>query len=409
MRISVFSHYFTPEVGAPSARIYDLSQQWLRMGHDVSVITGFPNHPIGEVYPGYELRRYMYEELDGIDVHRNWTYITPNKGVIKRTLGHISFWPSARLWSGPRLGPVDVAVGTSPTLFAPMAAMGVARRRGIPFIMEVRDLWPALLIELGVITNKQIIDLLEKWELWMYRKASKIVTVTEAFRQNLIERGISEDKIHTIPNGADPDFWHPRPKSTALRRDLGLSDKYVILYIGTHGLSQGLSSIVDAASLLKDQDDIHFLFVGEGAKKEALVDQAKSFELNNITFHDAVTKAEVPDFYALSDVCLVPLKDISLFETFIPSKIFEILSMARPVIGSLRGESADILRRSNAALVVYPEDSDAVASAILDLYNNPEHVKEMGKNGRRFVIRNYSRKALAQNYIEVIRCAVEES
>src|SRR5215216_1489926 len=185
MNIAYYSHYFMPEIGAPSARIYDLSRQWLALGHTVQVVTCFPNHPLGKLYSGYKSGIYMREEIDGIDVHRHWTYITPNKGFVKKTVGHISYLPSARLLSNRRLVKPDVAIGTSPTFFAAMAARSIAKVRRIPFIMEVRDLWPAIFVELGVLRNPRLIRLLEKWELALYGQATKVVTVTEAFRRNL--------------------------------------------------------------------------------------------------------------------------------------------------------------------------------------------------------------------------------
>ena len=407
MNIAYFSHYFTPEVGAPSARIYDMAQCWLAQGDQVEVVTCFPNHPSGQIYPGYHLARYQPEWLHGISVHRNWTYVTANQGFLKRTLGHVSLWPSARFHSERHLIGPDVAIGTSPTFFAAMAAAGAARRRQIPFIMEVRDLWPAVFVDLGVIRNRYLIWLLGQWEMSLYRQANQIVTVTEAFRQNLIDRGISAKKVHTIRNGADLDFWQPKSAPDKLRAELGLIDKFIVLYIGTHGISQALQQVLNAAKELAVEKQIHFLFVGNGAQKAALQQQAKEQHLQNVTFHDSVTKEVVADYYALSDVCLIPLRNIPLFDTFIPSKIFEVMAVERPIIGSVRGEAAEILRKSHSAIVVEPEDYAALAAAIRTLYQQPERRKQMGGDGRRFVAAHYSRCALASEYKAVIQSAIE--
>lgn len=405
MKIAYYSHYFVPEIGAPSARIYDLAQQWLTEGHQIEVVTCFPNHPAGKLYPGYQLKRYQKETLSRISVHRNWTYITPNEGFIKRTLGHISFWPSTRL-NQQQIGPIDIAIGTSPTFFAPLAAINITKRRKIPFVMEVRDLWPALLVELGVLRNRTIIRLLERWELWMYRQATKVVTVTESFRQNLIERGISAEKVHTIPNGADIDFWQPMSAPIELRRKLKLEDCFIVLYIGAHGLSQSLSSILDSAKLLQHHPAIQFLFVGDGAQKEMLVEKATRENISNIRFHDSVGKEQVKEFYALADLCLVPLRDIPLFQTFIPSKMFEIMAMARPIVGSVCGEAAEILKRSGSAAVVAPEDSQAIAATIENLYQNQGQLSLMAQNGHEFVAQHYSRQGLAKTYLKVLGEAI---
>ncbi|MCA9951988.1 MAG: glycosyltransferase family 4 protein [Anaerolineales bacterium] len=408
MNITYYSHYFSPEIGAPSARIYDLSQQWLHANHHVSVVTCFPNHPTGQLYPGYTLSRYMYENIDDIHVHRNWSYITANKGFIKKTLGHISFWLSAALSSKKQVANTDVVIGTSPTFFAAMGAIGLAQKEKIPFIMEVRDLWPAIFVELGVLKNRQIIAMLERWEMWMYKRATKIVTVTNAFRENLIARGIPAEKIYTIPNGADINYWQPSPASPTLRQKLNLTDRFVVLYIGAHGISQALSHILDSAALLQTTPNIQFLFVGAGAEKEMLIQRTQQLGLSNVTFHDSVTKEEVKDFYALADVCLIPLRDIPLFDTFIPSKMFEIMSMARPIIGSVRGEPANILQASGGALVVPPEDSQAIADAILALYQQPNLCEDLGQNGRKYVSNHYSRQQLALKYIDVLESAVTQ-
>jgi len=408
MNIVCYSHYFVPEIGAPSARIYDLSQQWLTMGHHVQVITCFPNHPVGKLYPGYSRGLHLKEKLDGIHVHRHWTYITPNKGFLRKMLGHISYLPSAMVFSNPHVSKPDIAIGTSPTFFAAMAAAWKGVRGKIPFIMEVRDLWPAIFVELGVLRNQHLIAMLEKWEIALYRQATRVVTVTEAFRRNLIERGVPENKVVTIRNGADVEFWKDRKPSKSLQRKLAIEGRFVVLYIGAHGISHALGRILDAAEYLREFPDIRFLFVGEGAEKAQLVKKAEDLGLRNVRFLDPVDKEGVREFYALSDVCLVPLRDIPLFETFIPSKMFEIMAMGRPIIGSVRGESANILEQSGSALVVPPEDSKAIAESVLALYNNRDRAQEMGNKGREFVVANYSRHSLAASYLEVMESAISE-
>jgi hypothetical protein len=409
MNIAYFSHYFTPEIGAPSARIHDLATQWQAVGHRVEIVTCFPNHPTGRLYPGYQNQWYLQENLDGIEVHRHWTYVTPNKGFIKKTLGHLSYLLAARFISSRHLRSPDVAIGTSPTLFAAMAAASLAKRRRIPFVMEVRDLWPAIFVELGIIRNPQLISWLTRWEMGLYKQATKLVVVTEAFRRNLIERGLPEDKVFTIPNGADMDFWTTETCSSEKRRQLNLEDRFVVLYIGAHGISHALERILDSADELKSSPKIHFLFVGDGAEKDKLKRRAHELNLYNTTFIDAVGKNEVREFYALADICLVPLKDIPLFETFIPSKMFEMMAMARPIIGSLRGEAAEILRRSGGGLVVEPENSHELTQAVLNLYHREKQARhEMGQRARRFANAHYSRQTLAASYMDVLREAVAE-
>lgn len=406
MKIAVYSHYFTPEIGAPSARIFDFAKEWIKAGHQVQVVTCFPNHPIGKLYEGYRAGLYMHETISGIEVHRHWTYVTPNKGFFKKTLGHVSFVPGAAFLSDRRLRRPDVAVATSPTLFAAMAGAWTGARCRAPFIMDVRDLWPAIFVELGVLKNRFLIRLLERVELGLYARAERVVTVTEAFRQNLVDRGIPAGKVHTITNGADTDFWKPSEKPAGLIRNLGLDGKFVVLYIGAHGISHALGKILDAAALLQGHTSVQFLFVGEGAEKARLIAYAQEQGLKNVLFLDPVDKEKVRDFYAAADVCLVPLRNIPLFKTFIPSKMFEIMAMARPIVGSVAGESAEILERSKGALVVPPEDSQAIADAVIQLQKHPEVCRELGEAGRSFVVEQYSRASLAGRYLEVIEAAL---
>jgi glycosyltransferase involved in cell wall biosynthesis len=407
MRIAVYSHYFLPEIGAPSARIGDFASQWLKSGHEVHVATCFPNHPTGRIYQGYQLGWYQHEVLQGINVHRSWTYITPNTGTIRKSIGHASLWISAGMWSTRKMSVPNCTIGTSPTLFAAMAARASARRNQVPFIMEVRDLWPAIFVDLGVIRNRALIRLLERWEMNLYHSATRIVTVTEAFRQNLLTRGIEPNKVATITNGADTDYWQPVMDSAAkLRAELGLQDAFVVLYIGAHGISQGLTVLLKAAERLQSDPRVQFLFVGEGADKEKLVGEAARLGLKNVRFIAPVNKAKVREYYSMADLCLVPLRNIPLFDTFIPSKMFEVMSVGRPIVASLGGEAAQILQQSGGAVVVPPEDDAAVAAAVLELRRDPVRRAAMGRQGRDFTQSNYSRAILAQRYERVVEDAV---
>jgi len=408
MKISWYSHYFTPEIGAPSARLFDLSSQWVGAGHAVSVTTCFPNHPGGELYPGYRMTLHQEENLNGITVHRLPTYVAANRGFIKKLGGHLSYIPPALVRAVALKEEADIIIGSSPTFFAALAGAGAALLRRRPFVMEVRDLWPAIFVELGVLKNPMLIRMLEAIELALYKQASAVVTVTDAFRQNLISRGVDPRKVAMIPNGADTDFWLPDNDARQYKQALGLGNKFVVLYIGAHGISHGLSSVLECARRLQSvSTQIQFLFVGDGAEKPMLKKRAGELGLQNVAFHAPVDKQGVRRFYALSDVCLVPLRDIPLFDAFIPSKMFEIMAMGRPIVASLKGEAADIVRRSGGGLIVRPEDPGALQDAIQDLHNQHRLCAELGSSGRRFVCDHYSRRALAEQYIGVLEEAAQ--
>jgi glycosyltransferase involved in cell wall biosynthesis len=409
VRIAIVSHYFWPELGAPSARLLELGRAWATRGHEVSVVTNFPNHPTGVIPEDYRGMPFLIEEVEGLRVIRCRTYATPNRGVVRKTLGHLLFMLQAVVQATPHLGQTDVLVASSPTLFAAVAAYVMSRRLGVPFVLEVRDLWPAIFVDLGVLRNRLAIGVLESLELFLYRRSRAVVTVTRAFARDIEARGIDPGKLHVIYNGVDLAAFEPGPRDQELRRRLGVRDKLVVLYCGAHGISHALARILDVAEKLRDDDQVHFLLVGEGAEKEALVERAQLDGLVNVTFHPGVARAEVPAFYRSADVCLVPLRAVPLFRSFVPSKMFEILACGRPILASLEGEAAEILKASGAAIVVPPEDVDALDAAVRRLAADSSLRAKLAGRGRPFVSERYDRDALAARYLGVLDSAVRGS
>ncbi|HET7290787.1 MAG TPA: glycosyltransferase family 4 protein [Vicinamibacteria bacterium] len=405
MKIGLVSHYFWPEVGAPSARLLEMGRVWAARGHRVVAVTNFPNHPTGLVPAAYAeaaQRGFMLETVEGIEVARCRTYATPNRGFVKKTLGHLVFMvQSARQGRAPLAG-ADAVVASSPTLFSAVGAWWLARRLGAPFVIEVRDLWPGIFTELGVIRQRGLIRALEGLELLLYRRSAAVVTVTHGFAANIVGRGIEAAKVHVIPNGVDLGAFALGPPDAALLARLGLSGKFVVLYCGAHGISHALGRILEVAERLRSDARLHFLFVGEGAEKDALEAAARAKGLANVSFHPAVGREQVAAFYRSADVCLVPLRDVPLFRTFIPSKMFEILACGRPIVASLAGEAAEILLASGAALVTPPEDVPAIAAAITRLAAEPALARELEARGRPFVADRYDREALALRYLALL-------
>lgn len=402
MKIVVICHYFPPEIGAPSARIYEMAKHWVELGNEVHVVTCFPNHPTGIIPDKYNGMKYMHELMDGIQVHRNYVYATPNKGFVKKTLGHISFMFSSVLISMKKIKKPDVIITSSPTFFSIFSGYWYGLMKKAPFVLEIRDLWPAAMIELGVMKEGTITKILEKMELFFYRKCKTLIMVTKSFKDNVVNRGIDGDKVHVITNGVNQDMFYPREKNESLTDNYDLKDKFVISYVGAHGISQNLSTILKVAEALKEEKDIQFLFIGEGAEKDQLKITTSEQNINNVKFIDSQPKEMIPEFYSTSDICLIPLKNIELFRTFIPSKMFEIMACGVPIVASLEGEAADILNESKAALVVQPDNSEEIKKAILKLKNNKELYKKLKENGPAFVEQNYSRKKLAEKYLELI-------
>jgi len=407
MRILLVTHYFPPEIGAPQARLSELASAWADAGDEVTVLTGMPNHPTGVVPPAYRRRLRVLERVDGYDVVRTWLYATPNEGFIKKTIGHLSFMVTSVLLGAWRAGAADVVVVSSPTFFSIFGAWAIAKLKRAPLVIDVRDLWPAIFVELGVLTNRRLIGLLERLELWAYGQATEVVVVSEGFRRDLIRRGVPAEKVTTIRNGADLERFSPGGDPAPGRRRLGVADDEVLaLYLGAHGISHGLDTVVNAAALLADAPGVpvRFALVGEGANRSALVAQVDRLGLKNVTMHPGVPRDEVPELLAAADICLVPLRDVPLFSTFIPSKIFEYFASGKAVIGALRGEAAAILR-DGGALVVEPGDPTALAGAIAELAGDADRRAAMGAKARPYVTAHFDRRQLAAEYRAILaRC-----
>ena len=333
---------------------------------------------------------------------RTWLYATPNEGVARKTIGHLSFMVSAVLLGWRASGPADVVIVSSPTFFSIGAAWLLARIKRARLVVEIRDLWPAIFTELGVLTSRPVIRVLERLELAAYAAADAVIVVSDGFRANLIERGVPASKVHTIRNGVSLGEFDSRARpDTQLRARLGAGPgDCVVLYAGTHGISQGLTSVAEAAARLTGET-IRFAFVGEGSDKQRLQHRVTELGLRNVTLLPGVSHQEIPAVLAAADICLVPLRDVPLFSAFIPSKIFEYLAAGRAVVGALAGEAAQILREAGA-LVVPPADSDGLAEAIRTLAADPERREAMGSRGRRYVEKYCDRETLAQQYRKLL-------
>jgi glycosyltransferase involved in cell wall biosynthesis len=401
-RILIVSHYFPPEAGAPQARLSALAAAWAAGGDSVTVLTGMPNHPTGVLPPEYRHAIRRREQRDGYRVVRTWLYATPNEGVLRKTLCHLSFMISSVLLGGIAVGRADTVVVSSPTFFSIGSAWLLARLKRARLVVEVRDLWPAIFVELGVLTNRRVIRLLERLELAAYAAADQVVVVSDGFRQNLIERGVPAGKVHTIRNGVALDRFCPdSPGREEARVRLGARPgDCLVLYAGTHGISHALSHVADAAALLGGQP-VRVAFVGDGSDKPRLQRRVAELGLENVTLAPAVPPDQVPVLLAAADICLVPLRDVPLFAMFIPSKMFEYLAAAKPVIGSVTGEPAQILREAGA-MVVPPEDAEALAAAIASLAGDPARRAAMGRSGRAYVEKFFDRAELAREYRKIL-------
>ncbi len=403
MHILFLSDNFPPEGNAPATRTFEHACEWAKKGHKVTVITSAPNFPKGKVFEGYKNKWLSKQKIAGISVWRVKTFIAPNKGFFMRIIDFISFMLSS-LFFGIFTRKVDVVIGTSPQFFTVISAWILAKFKRIPFVFELRDIWPASITAVEAMKAGWITKLLEKLELFLYHQADLIISVTHSFKHNLQSRCVSAEKIKVIFNGVDLSKYKPlAEKDQELSEKYSLQGKFVAGYIGTHGLAHGLGSIIEAAEQLKNEDDIRIIFVGGGADRERLENLVENLGLCNVVMIPMQPKENMMKIWSLCDVSLVSLKDTPLFSGAIPSKIFESMAMSLPIIISVpEGESTEIIRDQKAGLVIPPEDSHGLYKAILNIKNDENLYRETAYNSR-LAARKFNRETLAiemLNFIE---------
>jgi len=410
VKILYVSQYYPPEMGAPAARAAELARHWIATGHEVSILTGFPNHPTGFVPPEWKprLRRLIYRENDGgARVFRTWLWPLPNRKSHERIRNYSSFCLSAAI-RGMSLSRPDVIIGTSPQLLVGLSAWWLAKVHRVPFLFEVRDLWPESLAAVGVGSeNSPLHRTLGAIARFLYARSDHIVVVTPAFKEHLIRQWqIPEEKISVVENGVETELFSPAANEItgSVRAQLGVSEKFLVCYIGTMGMAHGLETLIQAARRLRsEQPSVHFLLIGEGAEKERIRDSVRKEQLANITILDQQPREKIPGFISACDAALVLLKKTDVFKTVIPTKLLEFLACARPVILGVEGQARQLMEAAQAGIAIEPENSEALCDALLRLYADPPVGKELGRNGREYVVRCCSRRSTAEHYIQVLR------
>lgn len=410
MHILFLTDNFPPEVNAPASRTFEHCREWVKAGHQVTVITGAPNFPKGKVFDGYSNKLWQIEAIDGIRVIRVWTYVTANEGFAKRTFDYLSFMASG-FWASLFVRRVDVVVGTSPQFFTVCAAYVSGLVKRVPWVFELRDIWPESIRVVGAMRESKALDLLERLELFLYRKTDAIVSVTNAFRDALIKRGVNSAKISVVTNGVDLTRFAPRAKDADLLAEIGLEGKFVAGYIGTHGLAHALNTILDAAAQLKSEpggDRFAFILLGDGANKSALKARASLEGLDNVIFVDSVPKDEVARYWSLLDASIIHLKRDPLFKTVIPSKLFECMGMAIPVLHGVEGESAEIVEREKVGICFEPENEFALVAGLYQLADDAELYARLKAAGPDSALR-YDRSELARKMLGILESVVQDS
>jgi glycosyltransferase involved in cell wall biosynthesis len=409
MHILFLTDNFPPEVNAPASRTFEHCREWVALGARVTVITCAPNFPHGKVFDGYQNRLWQCQIIDGVRVIRVWSFIAVNEGFTLRIFDYISFMITGTLAS-LFVHKVDVVIGTSPQFFTACAAWVVSRFKRLPWVFELRDIWPESIKAVGAMKDSFAIRLLERLELFLYRQSTCIISVTQSFKSTLIQRGIDGKKIDVITNGVDLTHFMPQKKDQKLSIELGLCDRFVAGYIGTHGMAHGLETLLEAAQLIQTHpggENISILFLGNGAKKVELIANAKSRGLTNVLFLDSISKTEVTRYWSLLDVSIIHLRKTDLFSSVIPSKLFECMGMGIPVLHGVSGESAQIVLAEQVGEVFESENANQLVELLLDLKTDSSRINGYRKNGLE-AAKRYNRKNLASQMLAILKGIARE-
>ncbi len=405
MRILFLTPYFPPDVGSSQRQMHQLSTRLAAMGHDVTVLTAVPHYPAGVVPPAYRRKWLVRERIDGIRVLRTWIYATPRTSWLPRLANHVSFMlaAAANIRAVPR--DIDVIYTDSPPLFNGLAAFLVGRARRAPYVFNVADLWPQILFDMGMLTRFPLRQMAEKFERFIYAKATQVTAVTQGFTDAIRDRGVEQERCHFIPLGTDVERFHPDIDGSEWRERLEVNGQFTVMYAGTHGQAQNLGTLLDAARLLADEEHIAIRLVGTGLEKPGLMQKAEQDGLTNVSFVDPQPLDVMPEVVAAADLHVVPLRALPVFRMTTPAKIYEILSAGKPIIGSLEGEAARLILRAGAGVCVEQENPEAMADAILRLSKDSKLCRKFGASGRDYVVEHHSYGQIAQQLDEVLHAA----
>jgi glycosyltransferase involved in cell wall biosynthesis len=397
LKLLFITPYFPPEVGAAQIRIYELALGLVRIGHQVSVLTTFPNYPSGIVAAEWKGKFFWSGIEQGIRIYRIWSYVAPNRGFLKRIISHLSFAISSTI-AGLVLPKCDFNIVESPPLFDGFAGVILKAIKRVPYVLMISDLWPESAVQLGVLTSRPLIWLSKKMELLFYRLASAVLALTAGIRQGVVNAGIEPGKIMLFRNSVNCQFFCPAVRSAQIRAELRVADsELLVLYAGTFGLAQNLSTVLEAAAILQSEGrlDIRFVLAGDGAERDLLNKRAHQLCLENVRFLESLPKARMPELLNSADCVLVPLRDLDVFRGALPTKLFEAMACSKPIILAVRGEAEELVREADAGYCVAPEHPKAIRDALISLMDDRQHASKLGANGRRYVLDGFSRETRA--------------
>lgn len=401
MRILLIHQVFNSPGEAGGTRHYELAHHCVMNGHSFTIIASDTNFLTGQRAVD-RAEFFTEEDHDGIRVFRAYTYPSLHRSFLGRLFSFFTFMFTS-VGAALKAGPVDLVMGTSPPIFQAVSAWLVARIRRRPFLLEIRDLWPEFAIDIGVLKNPILIALSRWLESFLYARATHILVNSPAYKDYLIDNGISEAKVSLIPNGVDPVMFDPAAKGERVRKDWKLNGQFVVIYAGALGFANDIPTILKAADRLRDQTDIHFLLVGDGKERANLEALASQLQLPNVTFAGSRPKLEMLEVLAASDVCVATLKDIPMFRTTYPNKVFDYMAAGRPTVLAIDGVIRKVVEAANGGIFVPPGDDAALAAAVQDLSRDRGRARSMGLAARAYVTEHFNRHQQAPQFLNLLK------
>ncbi len=403
MKLLILTQYFPPEVGAPQNRLFELAVRLQKKDIEVNVLTAMPNYPEMQIHSAYKGKFYCAEYMEGLKIFRSWIFVSKSKSLLLRLLNYFSFVFTSLFVGIFCAGKTDYILCESPPLFLGITAWLLKKIKGAKLIFNVSDLWPESAEKLGLVTNRSALGLATKLEEFLYRNSEIITGQTQGIVENISKR-FPQKPVHWIPNGVDPGYYMPMPMNQKWRIEMGFAEKdLVFLYAGIVGHAQGLEVILHSAQMLISRNHIRFVILGSGPEKEKLEAMKESLQLQNVYFLDPVTKKEMPGIIAGIDIALIPLRKLDLFLGAIPSKIFENLAMEKPVLLGVEGEAKKLfIEDGKAGLAFEPENFNDLKHKVVWFDENRDQIHGMGIVGRKYVLDNFTRDAIAQKLANII-------
>ena len=398
MHVLLIHQAFVSPDDAGGTRHYELARRFVDGGHAFSIVASDLSYLSGKKCSADE----KVQDFDGVKVQRAWTYSALHRSFMWRIVSFLSFMVSS-VWAALKVKNVDLVIGTSPPIFQAVSAWVISVVKWRPFLLEIRDLWPEFAVDMGVLKNPVLIWLARRLERFLYARANHLLVNSPAYRDYLIGLGIPAAKISFIANGVDPDMFHVKPSAGGLRDEFQLQNKYLVTYAGAMGMANNLEVVLEAATMLSDVPDVHFLMVGDGKDRPKLEELAQEMNVKNVTFTGSRPKSQMPEILAESDVCLAVLRDIPMFRTTYPNKVFDYMAASRPVVLAIDGVIRQVIEAADGGIPVPPGNPQAMANAVRTLFSNRPRSEQMGRSARDYVIKFFDRNKQALQFGELVQ------